>query len=362
MNVTDKPKSLKRTAVAMSGGVDSSVAAALLKNEGHDILGVTFVMFEEDGSDEKGGVAERAKRVADSLDIPHKTVIINDLFNKKVISYFVEEYLNGRTPIPCVVCNKLVKFSRLISLAEMKDCRFIATGHYARIVKRSGGFLLKKGIDEDRDQSFFLSRLGQDELKRTIFPLGEMVKGDVMKIASSLKLPVTSGESREICFVFKDNGNDDYRSFIEKRIEEDCVDGGGEIVDLDGKILGGHNGYYHFTVGQRRGIGISSKEPLYVVRIDAKTKRVVVGKRDALYERRVSAVDFNWISGEAPKEREIRAMAMIRYNQSPGWGTATIEEKGKVTFNFDEPQFAPAPGQILAVYDNDIILGGGFIL
>lgn len=348
----------------MSGGVDSSVAAALLKEGGHDVIGVTFLMFD-DGVDEKGGVAERAEKVAEALHIPHRTIAVDRLFDNKIISYFIEEYLRGKTPVPCVLCNKLVKFDRLIAAAEIEDCRYIATGHYVRIARGRGGRILKRGIDAGRDQSYFLSRLGQEELKKAIFPLGDMLKEDVMKIAADMKLPISPGESREICFVAGEGGEGDYRDFIEANVEggeEGEIGGGGEIVDLDGKALGEHNGYHRFTVGQRRGIGIPSTEPLYVVKIDAETKRVFVGRREDLYEKKVSAGDFSWIAGEAPVNREIGATAMIRYNQKPGRGTATIEGGSIVTFTFDEPQFAPAPGQVLALYDGDTLLGGGFIL
>ncbi len=358
---TVKTKGHKKTIVAMSGGVDSSVAAALLKREGHDLLGVTFEMFDEGGEDRGCRPAEYAGRAAEFIGIPHKTVRINDLFKKRVVSYFIEEYLKGRTPVPCAVCNKLVKFHELISLAEVEGFSFIATGHYARAVKTGGSYLLKKGVDTKRDQSFFLSRLGQDELKRAVFPLGDLKKNEVREIASEMNLPTIPGESREICFV-SNVGNKSYRDFIEREVAKSGVDGGGEIVDVSGRVLGGHDGYYHFTVGQRRGIGIPSEEPYYVVGIDADKKRVVVGKRDSMYKRVVEATDFSWVSGARPVEDKIRVSGMIRYNQSPGFGTATIEGNDRVTVKFDEPQFAPAPGQTLVLFNDDTLLGGGFIL
>lgn len=344
----------------MSGGVDSSVAAYLLKEKGHDLLGVTFEMFDEGGEGKGGRSAEQAGRVAESIGIPHKTVRIHDLFKKRVVSYFIEEYLKGRTPVPCALCNKFVKFGHLISIARDEGFRFIATGHYARAVEAQGGYLLKKGIDTERDQSYFLSRLGQEELIRVIFPLGELKKDRVREISSEIKLPAIPLESREICFI-SNIGNKSYRDFIEKEIDKSGADGGGEIVDASGRVLGKHNGYYHFTVGQRRGIGIPSEEPYYVMRIDAEERSVVVGKRDSLLERDVTATDFSWVSGIRPKDDQIRVSGMIRYNQSPGLGIAIIEDHDRVTVRFDKPRFAPAPGQILAIYKDDTLLGGGFI-
>jgi len=352
----------------MSGGVDSSVAAAILKKEGHDVLGVTFDFFEDAGGAKTNLAIDYAKRVCKTLGIDHKIVKIHEEFNKKVVSYFLGEYLKGRTPIPCSVCNKLIKFNQLITLTESEDCQFAATGHYARLVESDGKYLLKKGIDSKRDQTFFLSRLGQEELKRVIFPLGELTKDKVKEIAVDLKLPTITEESREICFIpEKDNSvKSNYRNFIEEVAAENRMnlDGSGEIVDTSGKVVGEHTGYFNFTVGQRKGIGIPSSEPYYVITIDAEKKRVVVGVRENLFKKSVSAIDFSWVSGCRPDESEIRVMGMIRYKQSPSLGTAIIDgnDGNEVTIIFDEPQFAPAPGQTLVLFDDDTLLGGGFIL
>ncbi len=371
MNNTKNLKDTKITIVAMSGGVDSSVAAAILKGEGHDILGVTFDFFEDVGGNKTNLAVDYAKRVSETLDIPHKTVQVHKIFNEKVVSYFLGEYLKGRTPIPCSVCNKLVKFDQLIKLAESEDCQFVATGHYARIVENDGKYLLKSGIDSKRDQTFFLSRLGQEELKRVIFPLGELKKEKVKEIAADLNLPTITEESREICFIpEKDNSvKSDYRDFIERVAKKSRMnlDGSGEIVDMSGKVLGEHKGYFNFTIGQRKGIGIPSSEPYYVISIDAEKKKVVVGGRDNLFKDSVSAINFSWVSGCKPDENEMRVMGMIRYKQTPALGTAMIDindgdDGNKVTIVFDEPQFAPAPGQTLVLFDGDTLLGGGFIL
>lgn len=368
MNDTKILQDTKKTIVAMSGGVDSSVAAAILKREGHDVLGVTFDFFEDVGGAKKNLAIDYAKRVSGVLGIPHKTVKIHEAFNKKVVMYFLEEYLKGRTPIPCSVCNKLIKFNQLMSLAENEGCQFVATGHYARIAESDGKYLLKKGIDSKRDQTFFLSRLGQDELKRVIFPLGELEKDKVKEIVADLKLPTITEESREICFIPEKDNNvkGDYRKFIERVATENHMnlEGSGEIVDTSGKVLGEHKGYFNFTIGQRKGIGIPSKEPYYVISIDAEKKRVVVGGRENLFKDSVSAIDFSWVSGCRPDESEMRVMGMIRYKQSPSLGTAMIDgdDGNKVTIVFDEPQFAPAPGQTLVLFDDDTLLGGGFIL
>ncbi len=345
----------KKVILGMSGGVDSSVAAAILKEEGFDVTGVVFDILGNEVREKVDSGIEAAKRVAEKLEIHIKILPTNKNFKEMVIGYFVEEYMKGRTPNPCVVCNRLIKFQYLSDISEKEKADFVATGHYARVSFDNGRYILIKGRDNSRDQSYFLSLLGRNELKKTIFPLGEMKKDDVDALATKMVLPCLRGESREICFL----RGGDYRRYLEDFLRD--TDISGEIVDKDGKIIGRHDGYFAFTVGQRRGISLPSSEPYYVLDIDPENKRVVVGRREDLMTREVRAKDFNWIS-ERPKKDKIRAQGMVRYNQSPAPGTAKISGDGTVVMEFSEPQFAPASGQTLVLYDGDVVLGGGFIV
>lgn len=341
--------------VAMSGGVDSSVAALILKESKYNVIGVTFDINGKDGENLS---IKAAKQVADKLDIPHRTISLKETFEQKVVDYFTDEYQKGRTPNPCIVCNRTVKFRYLLEMADEEGAGYIATGHYARVISTSRqGYLLSKGIDTGKDQSYFLILLGQKELERTIFPVGDFTKKNVVEIAKKMGLPSLQGESKDVCFL----SGGDYRAFIKERLPDGA--GCGDIVDTSGKVIGEHEGYFNYTIGQRRKIGLPSSEPYYVVSIIPDKNRVVVGRKKHLYKREVKTPAFNWIS-ERPEyiiEEPISLLGKIRYNQPLAMGNATFFRDNSAIMEFDEPQSSPASGQGLAIYDGDILLGGGFI-
>ncbi|MFH1710117.1 MAG: tRNA 2-thiouridine(34) synthase MnmA [bacterium] len=341
----------KRIVVAMSGGVDSSVAAALLKKEGHDVIGITMQIWPRA---EKGdsccslSAVEDARRVANKLGIPYYVLDFQKIFKRNVIDYFISEYNLGRTPNPCVRCNQSIKFDALLKKSKDLGADYLATGHYARIEKKSGRYILKKGVDPKKDQSYFLYPLSQEALSRTIFPLGDMTKQEIRKLAKKFKLKVADKkESQEICFVDGDFG----KLFSAKK---------GNIVDLDGKVLGKHKGYQLYTIGQRRGLGLSRKDPAYVAKIDPKTNTVAVGDRGDVYSDDLTAGELNWVS-LSKLDASAKVTAKIRYN-SPG-AEAEIRPiaKGKVKVTFSKPQFAITPGQSVVFYDGDSVVGGGII-
>ena len=337
-----------KIAVAMSGGVDSSVTAALLKKEGHEVFGLTMLVTPSDEA------AVAAREAAETLGIPHHTVDFREVFTREVISPFCLQYNLGRTPNPCVNCNRLIKFGALLSKAVDLGAAAMATGHYARIEKQSGRCILKKGIDTTRDQSYFLYRLTQSQLAGAIFPLGNMTKNSVRKIASEMGLAsVKRKESREICFI-PDN---DYPRFLREHVSAIV---GGQIVNKQGKILGSHDGIINFTVGQRKGLGISSAQPLYVVNIDAQTNTVIVGEKKDVYASEFIAADLNWLSVEditAPLTLTVK----IRYLHTEAEASLTPIGNDKVSVKFTSPQMAVTPGQAVVFYEGDVVVGGGTI-
>jgi tRNA-uridine 2-sulfurtransferase len=337
-----------KIAVAMSGGVDSSVTAALLKKEGHEVFGLTMLVMPSDEA------AVAAREAAETLGIPHHTVDFREVFTREVISPFCLQYNLGRTPNPCVNCNRLIKFGALLSKAVDLGAAAMATGHYARIEKQSGRCILKKGIDTTRDQSYFLYRLTQSQLAGAIFPLGNMTKNSVRKIASEMGLAsVKRKESREICFI-PDN---DYPRFLREHVSAIV---GGQIVNKQGKILGSHDGIINFTVGQRKGLGISSAQPLYVVNIDAQTNTVIVGEKKDVYASEFIAADLNWLSVEeitAPLTLTVK----IRYLHTEAEASLTPIGNDKVSVKFTSPQMAVTPGQAVVFYEGDVVVGGGTI-
>ena len=337
-----------KIAVAMSGGVDSSVTAALLQKEGHEVFGLTMLVTPSDE------VATAAREAAGTLGIPHHTVDFRDIFAEKVIAGFCQQYGQGRTPNPCVNCNRLIKFGILADKARELGAAAIATGHYARIEKRPDRFVLRKGVDLTRDQSYFLCKLTQTQLASAIFPLGNLTKASVRKIASDMGLAsVKRKESREICFV----SDNDYPRFLREHLSAIPA---GNIVDKQGKMLGKHHGIFNYTVGQRKGLGISSSEPLYVVGIDAQTNTVVVGEKQDVYADELIVADVNWISiGRitAPLTLKVR----IRYLHAEAEAVVTPVDNDKINIKFAGPQMAVTPGQSAVFYDGDIVVGGGTI-
>ncbi len=356
----------KHVVVAMSGGVDSSVAAALLKDQGYEVTGITMQLFSlprevclsEDLRSCCGFKAiEDAGRVASVLGIPHYTVDFRDEFEKHVIADFCREYGRGRTPNPCIRCNEHIKFELLAQRAKNLGAEFIATGHHARVERdpKSGRHLLRKGGDRAKDQSYFLYALNQRQLSFTLFPVGEMTKARVRQLARKWKLPVSEKEeSQEICFVL----DNDYARFLESRVPGAFRPG--PILDLGGNTLGRHRGIPLFTVGQRKGMGIAAPHPLYVLAIDPKRNAVIVGTDEDLLRKRLAASCLNWISGcgiDAP----LQVRAKIRSKHREARATVFPAGAGRVEVEFLAPQRAVTPGQAIVFYDGDIVVGGGII-
>jgi tRNA-uridine 2-sulfurtransferase len=362
-------------AVAMSGGVDSSTVAALLVRQGHKIVGMTMQLWNQRRLPEL--VPETAshgrccslddvydaRRVAEQVGIPYYVVNFEQQFEEQVVQPFVEEYLAGRTPIPCTLCNNYIKFDRFLEMADAVGAHQIATGHYARVRydETSGRYQLLRARDDSKDQTYFLFGLTQKQLARTLFPLGEMVKPEVRELAREMDLAVASkGDSQEICFV----PNGDYAAFMNAYMKDKGIEPKatrGAIVTTDGRTLGEHEGVHHFTVGQRRGLGIATGEPLYVISTNAETQRVVVGGNDDLLCGRFLARQANWISITgvfAP----VRAQVKIRNRHAAAPATLhPTADPTCVEVVFDAPQRAVTPGQGAVFYDGDLVLGGGWI-
>ena len=348
---------MKKVLVAMSGGVDSSCAAYLLKKKGYDVTGVTMCLGIKKANERKptccGAEAiTDAKSVCIKLGIPHYVFDFSKHLEEKIIKRFVLEYSKGRTPNPCVDCNTFLKFDILLKKALSLGFDFLATGHYAKIVRRNGTCSLKKAKDKTKDQSYFLYSIKKDALKRILFPLGNLTKEEVRKLAKKAKLPVANKrESQNLCFIPDKN----YHNFISERSKKIKH---GPIVDSEGKILGEHNGALFYTVGQRGGIRIAREYPLYVLSIDTKSNKVVVGKREELKSKGLLAKEVNLLRGKHPK----KVIARIRYNQGEARCKATLQNKRKtLKFIFDKKQEAVTPGQSVVLYDKDTVLGGAVI-
>jgi tRNA-specific 2-thiouridylase len=353
-----------RIVVAMSGGVDSAVAAALLSDAGHEVVGVSMQLYDQREGEARFGSCctlddlHDARRAAAALGIPHYIVNFERPFEDRVITDFIEQYLAGRTPIPCTRCNSDVKFATLLERAAALDAGLLATGHYARTSRdeATGRYVLRRGADHARDQAYFLFSLTQDQLARACFPVGAMTKTAVREVARARGLHVADKpDSQEICFV----PDGDYASFVERRAGESARREG-TIRDVSGTRLGAHRGVHHFTVGQRKGLGLATGAPLYVIELQADTQTVVVGPRSALERTAVHVADVNWIAG-APPASPVRASVQIRHKHRAAPATVTPAGTTGAEVLFEAPQAAVSPGQAAVFYDDDVVLGGGWI-
>jgi len=358
----------------MSGGVDSSVVAGMLRRDGRDVVGMTMQLWNQKRIPEIAteGPTGRccslddvydARYVAQLLDIPYYVVNFEQRFEEQVVKPFVAEYLAGRTPVPCTLCNNFIKFDQFLEMAEGIGAQEIATGHYAQISRNdaTGRWEMRRSADRAKDQTYFLFGLKQEQLARTRFPLGGMEKSQVRELARELGIPTAAKpDSQEICFV----PNGDYAAFIDGYFKEQGAvkaDASGEIVTVDGEVMGEHSGVHHFTVGQRRGLGIAAAQPLYVIATEPETRRVVIGRNDDLLRAGMRVNEINWISIAAPAA-PVRLQVKIRNKHAAAPATLYPgADPAQAEVRFDEPQRAVTPGQAAVFYDGELVLGGGWI-
>ncbi len=365
----------KTIAVAMSGGVDSSTVAAMLRADGHNVIGLTMQLWNQRRLAGHDGMPEAvtgrccsiddvydARRVAEHLHIPYYVVNFERRFEDDVVRPFVREYLSGRTPIPCSLCNNHLKFDQFLVTARQIGAEMLATGHYARVEysEERGRWLLRRALDTAKDQSYFLFGLTQEQLAHTLFPLGELTKPEVRRLAARHGLNIAEKpDSQEICFV----PGGDYKRFLDAYLAEQGEappDTAGELVTSSGEVIGEHPGIHNFTVGQRKGLGVATGSPLYVLQIKGDSRQVVVGSDDELWSRTLRARDLNWIAIPELREPQ-RVTAKIRHRHEPAAATVEPSGSGEVLVTFDQPQRAITPGQAVVFYQDDLVVGGGWI-
>ncbi|MEO6830077.1 MAG: tRNA 2-thiouridine(34) synthase MnmA [Acidobacteriaceae bacterium] len=363
-------------AVAMSGGVDSSTVAAMLKSEGHTLVGLTLQLWNQRRLAGRPGMPESsegrccslddvydARRVAEHLDIPYYVVNQQDRFEQDVVQPFVREYLSGRTPVPCTLCNNHLKFAQLLDTARQIGAERIATGHYARneYDDTRNRWILKRPADTSKDQTYFLFGLTQEQLSRSMFPLGNYKKPDVRVLAEKQGLALANKpDSQEICFI----PGGDYKQFLDAYLAEQgeaMPDTSGEMVTTSGEVVGHHPGIHNFTVGQRKGLGMATGSPLYVIGINGADKKVVVGGSEELFSQGLRANRLNWIAIPG-LEGQMRVQIKIRHRHEPAWAVIEMTDSDELTATFDTPQRAVTPGQAAVFYDVDEVVGGGWIL
>jgi tRNA-uridine 2-sulfurtransferase len=352
---------MTRVVVAMSGGVDSSVAAALLKEQGYDVIGMMLRLWSEPGKEESNRCCTpdsmaQARRVAAKLDIPFYVIDAKDVFQKTVVQYFLDGYARGETPNPCLVCNRQIRWTFLLDHALALDAESMATGHYARIRKDERGKIeLLRAVDRTKDQSYVLHVLNQVKLARALFPVGDYPKTEIRAIAERHGLPTASRkDSQDLCFL----AGDDYRNFLQRNAAEMLQPG--EILTQDGRPVGRHNGLANYTIGQRKGLGIASPLPLYVLGKNASANTLVVGTQEELGSGELTAREVNWLSGAAPPE-PLRAEVKIRYTAKEAEAWVTPLEGNQAAVRFDGPQRDITSGQAAVFYQGDVMIGGGII-
>lgn len=353
----------KRVVVAMSGGVDSSVAAALCVQQGYDVIGIMMRLWSEDGDGASGynrcctpDQMNDARRIAEQLGIPFYVLDTRDVFKNSIVKFFVERYSAGDTPNPCLECNRHIRFEWLLNNALALDADYLATGHYARVRQSAdGGYQLLKSVDESKDQSYVLSVLGQTQLAHAMFPVGEYTKPQIRELAASFGLPVASKhDSQDLCFL----ADGDYRGFLRRANPQ--IGQPGPITTRSGQVLGQHTGLADYTIGQRKGLGVASAEPLYVLSTDPTNNTLIIGTQAELGTDHLTATRVNWVSGCTPST-PIRAEVKIRYKAHPAWATINPLSETRVSVQCDEPLRGVTPGQGAIFYDGDVCLGGGII-